>query len=280
MDNTEPQADNGNCANNDANPDNDRAATVFAAIERQLQSIADSCKAGSDKQAKHNTDILRINRWTFCAVFIYALLTLGILIINGCQLRESQRAIEAANTAANAAINQARTARDTEMRQLRPYVNIAPGVGYNSNAAIPGATPEWHFPIEVENNGATQTKGAISVLWCTIDDFATDDPMKKPGGAHVKRFFGPKQKSGIGSCFYTPDQLVKAQSNTIHLHIAAKIIYTDTLTDSVVHITEFCVKVADIKGDVSKPEGIGVSNIVCNFHNCADDECPKEDIDY
>jgi hypothetical protein len=93
----------------------------------------------------------------------------------------ASRAVDQATIAATATVNQSRTLEDTEKRQLRPYVNIAPGALYNSNAAIPGATPEWHIPIEVENNGATQTKGAIGVLWCTTDDFATDDPMKKPG---------------------------------------------------------------------------------------------------
>jgi hypothetical protein len=73
--------------------------------------------------------------------------------------------------------------------------------------------------------------------------------------------------------------LSKAQLATSHLHVAAKIIYKDTLSDEVTHITEFCAELIDINGDFSKPEGGRISTLVCNFHNCADDECPKEDID-
>jgi hypothetical protein len=270
MNNSEQQAGNGNPAKNDADSDKDGATNVFAATERQLQSIGDSSKTGGDKQAKHNADILRINRRTFWAVFIYALLTFGILITNSCQMRETRRA-------ANAATDQARIAEDTEKRQLRPYVNIATGALYNSSPHE--ATPEWHLPIEVENNGATQTKGAVSELWCVPDSFVNDDPMKNAGAGRIQRFFGPKQKSGIGSCVYTPDELDEAKSNASHLHVAAKIIYTDTLGGEIPHITEFCVELVGIKGNFSKPEGGAISTLVCNSHNCADDECPKEDLE-
>jgi hypothetical protein len=241
-------------------------ATILASIEYQLKAIADRFKTSNAEQTKQN----QVNRATFLAVAFYAVLTLGILTTNSCQWRETQRA-------ANAATDQARIAEDTEKRQLRPYINISVGRLYNSATA--GSTPEWRLPIEVENNGATQTKGALSEVWCVSDSFIGDDPMKSASGGPIKRFFGPKQTSGIGTCPYSPQILSEAQSNSSHLRVAAKIIYRDTLSDKAVpHITEFCAELVDIEGDFSKPEGGHISTLVCNFHNCADDECPKEDL--
>jgi hypothetical protein len=102
--------------------------------------------------------------------------------------------------------------------------------------------------------------------------------MKSASVGQIKRFFGPKQKSGIGSCYYTPNQLTDAKANGLHIHIAAKIIYADTIIRDVTHITEFCVELVDMKGDFSKPGADSFSTLVCNSHNCADDECPKEDL--
>jgi hypothetical protein len=99
----------------------------------------------------------------------------------------ASQAVDQTTIAATAAINQSRTMDDTEKRQLRPYVNITVGGLYNS--APPGTAPEWHLPIGVENDGATQTKGAVSELWCVPVYFVGDDPMKSASGGADQEIF-------------------------------------------------------------------------------------------
>jgi hypothetical protein len=189
---------------------------------------------------------------------------------------QTKAAVQAAIDAASAATKQARIAEDTERRQLRPYVNIATGTLYN--ASVDGSAPVWHVPLIVENNGPTQTRSGTNEVWCISSPFSTDDPMKFLSSGKFKRFFGPKQSGRSGSCGYSPEIIAGAASNSYYLFIASKFVYYDNIDVTTPHITEFCVRLSNFRGDFHKSEGGQMDTNICDVHNCADEECPKEDL--
>jgi hypothetical protein len=211
-----------------------------------------------EQSERHHEDNYRIARRTFWAVVVYSLITALIFAATAWQ---------------------AYIANDNEKRSLRPYINISIGSLYNS--APDGSIPVWNLPVNVENNGATQTEHATSEIWCAHEQFSVDNPMEKESsGEKINRFFGPHQSGGIGRCSYTPDELRDASNNTLYLFVAARMVYFDTITHHDIHVTEFCARLVNIKGDFSHPisgSSAAMETLICDFHNCADDECPPED---
>jgi hypothetical protein len=90
----------------------------------QLNRIADAIKAYTDqrdaakaKNSKHNRKIHKWGRVTTIGALVYTLITAFIFIA-------TIRSIQEAGRAADAATAQAKTAADTEKRQLRAYVFV------------------------------------------------------------------------------------------------------------------------------------------------------------
>lgn len=72
-------------------------------VGRQLKAIANAIETTSDKQNKYNSRILCVNQRTFWSIFVYAAITLGILLINIDQFIETRKITNSSERQAAAA---------------------------------------------------------------------------------------------------------------------------------------------------------------------------------
>jgi hypothetical protein len=110
-------ADNGN---NPAAEQTKRVADTFECYTRQDE-------AAQAKAGKHNRKIRRWTRFASLVALAYFLATVAILVATIRSIQEARRATHAAKNAADAATQQTQIAEETEIRSLRPYLNVIPG---------------------------------------------------------------------------------------------------------------------------------------------------------
>jgi hypothetical protein len=198
------------------------------------------------------------------------------------QLTEMQKAYGPIKDSAIAATNSANTARDALLKAQRPFV-YQKSVWYR--AFIKDGKKLWRGIVEWENSGLTPTKIANFELVCPhldigkgiiADPYALKIiPNSVNNTIRVSAILAPKQTKFGGQCEFAADELLNAQNGTSTQYIIGQVTYTDIF--DVTHITRYCEYIYHIGGDVAGFGNIEVSGNSCVRHNCADEECEKED---
>jgi hypothetical protein len=86
---------------------------------------------------------------------------------------------------------------------------------------------------------------------------------------------GPKQSKFGGNCEFTVDDVKSIQASERTQYVIAQAKYFDVYGDS--HVTRFCERVHNVRGDVNAIQNIQVAGIPCVRYNCSDEDCAKED---
>jgi len=238
-----------------------------------VHAYRDEQAANRKQEATEDQSSRSLEKWTLGFV---VLTTIGIFI-QAAILHNSDDAIQ--RTAA-AAINSANTARDGLVKAQRPFI-YEKSIWYR--AFIKDDKKAWRAIMEWENSGLTPTKTAFFELSCASIPFGRGivvDPyaLKKMPGTNIIRvsaILAPKQAKFGGQCEFFGDELLKAQRGESTQYLIGQVNYTDIF--DVRHLTRFCEFIYHIGGDVAGYGNIEVSSNSCVRHNCADEECAKED---
>jgi hypothetical protein len=150
----------------------------------------------------------------------------------------------------------------------------------------------WAAHLNWSNSGATPTVNLIVKTDCFATSAPVDDPYHVPdskalvpGKSRISQsdgryVFGPHQSSHAGGCITVPalDIAFGQFGYRSHDYIAGRAEYRDVFTPSSVHITEFCFQQTGytLSGDKDRPT-LSAFTSLCPVHNCADQECSKED---
>jgi hypothetical protein len=215
------------------------------------------------------------------ATVVIAIATIAAALIGYYQWRALRSTDEATHIAAGAARSSATTAHDALVKAQRPFV-YQKSVWYR--AFIKDGQKLWRGIVEWENSGLTPTKVANFELDCPFirAGNAIADPyaLKKLSritkkATRVSAILAPRQTKFGGQCEFTAEELVNAQQGITTQYIVGQVSYIDIF--GVSHITRYCEYLYHIGGDVSGFGNIEVSGNSCIRHNCADEECEKED---
>jgi hypothetical protein len=188
--------------------------------------------------------------------FILAIATIGLAFVSFLQWRTLDKTDETFRAGERAFV--------FVKQIIWGQAQMKDGMAYRSVA------PEW------ENNGNSQTKGLIVELNCPRPTWLTDDnPMRISDGnfGTTPRLIGPRQTTAEGSCKYSADELKTVQHNGKHLYIAGKATYDDIFDKP--HVTEYCVEIVNVIGDVSAADVTPYNDTQICGRNCADEECKK-----
>jgi hypothetical protein len=99
------------------------------------------------------------------------------------------------------------------------------------------------------------------------------------GWTNKRVFLGPHQEQPIGGCEITPNLMADAAGGNSHIYEVAMAMYEDrSAKRSQMNLTEYCAELTPGAGDWHTA-GTHASTLTneCEKHNCADDECSKDD---
>lgn len=137
---------------------------------------------------------------------------------------------------------------------------------------------EYRLYLRWKNNGSTPTRhmtghANIGSFDAPLPD--TFDYFDK-GCANNKIALGPRAEVHIGPLHIPFDALnaVIFAPQRRHIYFWGWVLYNDVFSNSRQHVTQFCMEVTSVPGDVADPNGrsaLGYTD--CPEHNCYDDEC-------
>jgi hypothetical protein len=153
----------------------------------------------------------------------------------------------------------------------------------------------WIGDIQWENSGNTATKNLVITTHCIVSGKDIPDPFavliaqpgnKLLGGEDVSLVFGPKQIHIGGSCKIDTFTAALGELFAPYLQRYAfgTARYTGNLDSQKRYRTDFCYSwgvaggelATEFEGAKNPPPVYAVSR-PCQIHNCADDECKKQD---
>jgi len=158
----------------------------------------------------------------------------------------------------------------------------------------------WLARVKWENSGNTPTKDLTISSNCLTSSEQTEDPysISDPASPFYSlrksenRFlFGPKQVNYAGACFLSPADIMLNQfaPTALRIFVFGTAKYRDAIGSNIgsnkIHRTDFCYHLrltgnfeAGIR-DVPGAAPLTINSYSCAKHNCADEECEKEDRD-
>lgn len=152
----------------------------------------------------------------------------------------------------------------------------------------------WRAYIKWENSGNTPTKGLTITTHCVLSVNPIADPfallITAPKSTHMSTqsfstVFGPKQIDVGGQC---PIDLMSVALGKLlnfgHYYAFGTAYYKDILNGTKTYRTDFCYELTLAGGPlaqefegVKNPEPVHLVSGHCFIHNCADDECERQD---
>src|SRR5262249_24065909 len=124
---------------------------------------------------------------------------------------------------------------------------------------------------------------------CLASAEAIPDPYNHPKSqlfSRYRRVFGPKQTSVAGSCILDPISITLLQivGAGYHYYMVGKAEYGDVFDSRYQHVTQFCLELFNVTGSIYEGYVVGAPPLrveagPCLNHNCADEECKKEEIE-
>ena len=151
--------------------------------------------------------------------------------------------------------------------------------------SIPGH-PEiqgWEFLPRVSNSGDTPTRSArhhASFLYLPTpvpNNFSFSDYVQQgPQVPDSPFMLGPKEEI-TGTLLTIPFTVMEGvRDKTLHLYFYGWLTYHDIFPKTPLHISMFCMELADIRGQLVPGTNYLFTWTLCPRHNCADDECRGE----
>ena len=193
-------------------------------------------------------------------------------------LAQSQVATDASNA-------QSKTALDATISQnrldQRAFINFGK-VMQDNPIIIPGHTDVqgWEFRPHIGNSGDTPTRNARThasfryLPTILPADFTFSDIGQE--GPDTPFMLGPKEDA-TGPNLTVPFAVMEdVKAKTIHLYVYGWLTYQDIFPKTPMHISMFCMELADIRGQLVPGTGYQFLWTLCPRHNCGDDECRGE----
>ncbi len=159
----------------------------------------------------------------------------------------------------------------------------------------------WRANVKWENSGNTPTRDLVITTNCLI---SWSGPIEEPykiteadskdltkghlfSKNEVSFVFGPKQSAYAGVCVYDPLSAIFnfMLMNAVNFYIFGDAAYHDLLDPKKIHVTKFCFIIlitGNPEADYEDPKGPRTEPLngtagFCPKHNCADEECKRED---
>ena len=200
------------------------------------------------------------------------------------QREEMVKAYEPLRASAKAAEISAQAAKNALEKAQRPFLYEKE---INFRAFKKGDAIWWGAAVQWENTGNTPAVKADYELACPSlpsvpGKYMHSDPYllktkipTRQGIIKTSFLLGPQQKKFGGQCEFTSDEILAVQSLTRTQYFISQVRYIDIFGNS--HITRYCEYVYSVEGNVSAGSNLIVANGPCIRHNCADEQCAKED---
>jgi hypothetical protein len=133
-----------------------------------------------------------------------------------------------------------------------------------------------------ENSGTTPTRNLITKNRCVERDNPQDLVFEFRNEDIFHSLLGPKQQIFAGRCHsFTPEEMTAYAQRTKHFFAIAEALYGDVSDPTPRHITRFCSALHGFTNAIRPGEPPtserNVSWESCDRHNCADEECTRED---
>jgi hypothetical protein len=202
------------------------------------------------------------------------------------QREEMAKAYEPLKVSSDAAKTSAQAAKDALEKAQRPFLYESM---INFRAFKQGDAIWFGAAVQWENSGNTPTTKAEFELTCPsipgpgisgkfniVDPYALKKHIATRQGTIRSTFIlGPNQKKYGGQCEFPVDDMVAAQSGKRTQYFIGQVKYTDIFGND--HTTRYCEYIYGIEGDVAGGGNTVLVNGPCLRHNCADEQCTKED---
>lgn len=223
----------------------DRRAAEERQIAGAINSLRSDYNAAQQKRTKAEGEQHKWSRRTAKAAILYTVLTGLILGGSVYSIYQTWNAVDAANRAADAATDEARTANDAERRTLRAYIGIQPGdikdFGTTQQSMTVTRINSGHTPAY---DAGFSTVGA-DIIW-TPSNIHTPGGCAKPNIKDMLTIFPnipEKFALGIWNKGWKSDQFDTISANTSKSEGLVFVYYgTFCYNDafSVPHYTNFC----------------------------------------
>lgn len=248
--------------------------------QRDRDTIADALSAFAEQQHADNEEHadqakkeLKWNRATAIGVWVYTIVTFGLLIFAVVQFGAAQR---------------------FNKQQLRAFVYFdKPSLRPFQKALVTGGTPNkflaagqgqalvagdyFSIVFPLVNSGSTAAVHVKVLVSCPPANVAPSEPFtlfKWDTSAAIQEVIGPKQTIEIDGCELSSEDLSNTELGNAHRYLLGEVQYQDAV-DEVRHLTQLARELViwDFFGDPSK---LRSSTVARGQHNCGDEDCATE----
>jgi len=174
-------------------------------------------------------------------------------------------------------------ARRASVHQLRAYVFVKE-VKFLSHLDLETRKIFWSLKPVWENSGSTFTKDLfLNVNWYIETGPLPEDFKFPPGGTNydIRSLMGPRSTVGGAEIHVTGAVLAEVQQGKKHFYMWGWAKYNDLFEGTPDRVTKFCYHV-QFRGDPARAfdSKMNPAEFIFNHyrkHNCADDECAREE---
>lgn len=223
-----------------------------------IHAFVQEYKASNQKSTRIQWIMLVFTVFTFLTVFAYTTIT----AFQWSELVEANR------------IN-----REALTSVQRAFVSLK-GIEASYGKDSQGRVISLDFRGVWENSGITQTR--------TLRQHASYDPRVEPlpknydfpdlnPGNDTITFVASKATIGTGVMAVPLVGAREIQEGKRHLYFWGWAAYRDVFQSSRVHLTEFCLELATLDGDIAGGAALRLTYNDCPVHNCTDENCTDYD---
>jgi hypothetical protein len=241
------------------------------------------------KLTDYTGDLASYTKCLFVATLLLALLTGALARAAYRQIRESRQSIDATVKLADAAAEHAghaeraiKVTEESAVRQLRAYVFVKE-MKYASHFNPVGQYIWWSITPIWENSGATFTRELFININSSLRDDDLPDDFKFPPSEiayNSPTLIGPRSSIIGAEVHIVGEDLTAVRDGKKHLFVWGWAKYHDVFSGTPERVTKFC-HIVLVRGDTTKsisPENV-VEFVFRNHrrHNCADEDCDREE---
>jgi hypothetical protein len=234
---------------------------AISALSADFQRFVQAYKTYREEHDANEREKYVWEKRTARGVWLYTLLTVGIVAISLCQLR---------------------TSRDTEERQLRAYVSVNDVIVTTIAGTLAPDNSKWRLNIGMQNTGTTPTERATVRLHAEVRDskfsadfVPQDEPTDITDPGNIAPHAAITSRSVPESAISTAE-LIQVRDHSKFLYVWGWSKYWDVFRDTNRHITKFFYQV-EVYGDVEHAFEPGAffrgKWLIQPTGNCTDDEC-------
>jgi hypothetical protein len=212
-----------------------------------------------------------------------AIFTLFLVLATIALFISGERNVDAARDSSKAAKDSADVAREALVSTNRAFISPK-FISTLSHRFDDAKDKYWYSIIPIwENSGNTPTRDMTIYVNSYFEPTPMPPDFRFPpfiGSKKIPIFAGPKATFGGSFIGKTGDELAEVKAGTKFFYMWGEARYRDIFVDTPEHITRFAYQVT-VLGDPTKapsPDNvIQMTTTILPRHNCADEECERQD---